>query len=111
MDYEFRIKQAELELAHFREMQALRGDRLDSHDRSIDAMKQILDGILVTVNRTAANLDVLTVQVGRLETRVDQLAVRVDMLAVQTGKLELKMDQLIDALMHGRLNGGASGKA
>ena len=89
MDYEFRIRQAELQLSHLQAMQQFQRDRGDAHEKSIDSLHTL-------AQRTTENLDVLTVQVGKLETQV--------------GKLEVKIDQLVDALLHGR-NGGASGKA
>lgn len=88
MDYEFRIKHAELELAHLREMQALHSTRLDAHDRSIEATRIWFDRVMETIDRTAANLDLLTIR---------QMT------------LEEKIDRLVDALSHGRLNGGTSG--
>jgi len=81
MDYEFRIKQAELELAHLRELQQLHRERQDAHESSLNSLQAI-------VERTAENLDILT---------------------VQTGKLEAKIDQLVDALLHGRARNGDHG--
>lgn len=84
MDYEFRIKQAEADLAHLQTLQALSRGRLDAHDSSLESLTTI-------TRQTAVNLDVLTVQVGRLE---------------------VKIDKLVDALLHNQTrNGGASGKA
>lgn len=91
MDYEFRIKQAELELQHLRDLKALHGARLDAHDSSIESLETI-------TRRTTENLDVLTVQVGKLETQMNTLGAKIDLL--------------VDALLHGRAqNGGPSGKA
>jgi hypothetical protein len=85
MDYEFRIKQAELELSHLQALQALNRDRLDVNDSRLESLDTI-------TRRTTENLDILTVQVG---------------------KLEAKIDQLVDALLHGkaRNGGGTGGKA
>ena len=89
MDYEFRIKQAELELAHLREMQQIGRERMDSQDRWLEAMQTVIE-------RTAANLDLLTVQTGKLAEKLDNL--------------EGKVDQLVKALLGSR-NGGRSGEA
>jgi hypothetical protein len=84
MDYEFRIKQAELELSHLQALQALNRDRLDVNDSRLESLDTI-------TRRTTENLDILTVQLG---------------------KLEAKIDQLVDALLRGQArNGGAGGKA
>jgi hypothetical protein len=82
MDYEFRIKQAEIELAHLRELQQLHRGRMDAQEGHLDALQNI-------VQQTAANLDVLT---------------------IQTGKLEIKIDQLVDALLRGQARNGGHGK-
>ncbi len=91
MDYEFRIKQAEIELGHLRELQQLHRGRMDAHESRMDEIQAI-------VQRTTENLDVLTIQTGKLETKIDQFTA--------------KVDQLVDALLHGQVrNGGQSGKA
>jgi hypothetical protein len=66
MDYEFRIKLAEKELAHLREMHDLHRNRMDANEQGFESLRAI-------VERTAANLDVLTVQVSRLEAKIDTL--------------------------------------
>ena len=73
MDYEFRIKHAELELAHLREMQALHGSRLDAHDQWIEAARAWFDRVMETINRTSANLDLLTIRQMTLEEKIDRL--------------------------------------
>jgi len=84
MDYEFRIRQAEIDLDHLKNLQQLHRGRMDAHESRMDEIQAI-------VQRTTENLDLLT---------------------IQTGKLETKIDQLIDTLLHGQArNGGQSGKA
>jgi hypothetical protein len=41
MDYEWKIKQLEEELRHEHAMRELQGSRLDAHDRSFDAIREI----------------------------------------------------------------------
>jgi chromosome segregation ATPase len=67
VDYEFRIKVAERELAHLREMQALTQAHLDAHDKSFNAVEArferidaYLEKIAQAQVRTEANLVVLT---------------------------------------------------
>jgi hypothetical protein len=50
MDYEYRIRLAEKELAHYREMQTILRSHQDAHDRSIEGLKTIQQ-------RTEANLE------------------------------------------------------
>jgi hypothetical protein len=91
MDYEFRIKQAELDLAHLKDLQQLQRLHLDTNDSRLEALETIIERTTANVERTSANLDILT---------------------VQQGKLEAKIDQLVDALLRGQArNGGAGGKA
>jgi len=90
MDYEFRIKQAELELDHLRRLQQIYRERHDAHESNLTALQTI-------VQRTAENLDILTVQTGKLEAKMEQL--------------EAKMEQLIDALLRGQARNGDQGKA
>jgi len=88
MDYEFRIKQAELELAHLRQLQQLHRGRMDAQESSLTSLHTI-------VERTAVNLDALTIQVGKLTE--------------QHAKLESRIDQLVDALLHGKGRNGDHG--
>ena len=77
MDYEFRIKIAEKELAHLREMQTLYRARADAHDASLAA------------------LDTLT---GRIEANLEQIT------AAQL-VTERKLQNLIDILVREHGNG------
>ncbi len=84
MDYEFRIKLAETELAHLREMHALTRLHLDGHDRSIEE-------IASRTGRIEANLEKLTEA---------QLVTEVQMQALQIG-----LKSLIDAIAREHRNG------
>ncbi|MBV9269171.1 MAG: hypothetical protein JO061_23580 [Acidobacteriaceae bacterium] len=57
IDYQFRIKVAERELAHLREMQAIQQAHLDAHDCSFEAVGGRLDRIEADLAAAAANLN------------------------------------------------------
>jgi len=65
MDYEHRIKLLEEEMRLMRFLSDLRNDRLDAHDRSFGAIREIL-------RSTAENLDRLEVNLARLEADLAQ---------------------------------------
>ena len=56
MDYEFRIKVAEEELAHLRKMQLLMQAHQDSHDKSIMALGSRMDRAEADLAEAAATL-------------------------------------------------------
>ena len=49
MDYDFRIKLAERELEHLKEMQELQRLRQDAADNRLDKMQDVVDGILRSI--------------------------------------------------------------
>jgi hypothetical protein len=53
MDYEFRIKVAERELAHLREMQKLTEAHQDTHDMSIAALGGRMDRVEANLETTS----------------------------------------------------------
>jgi hypothetical protein len=80
MDYEFRIKLAEKELAHLKEMQDIMRTHQDVHDASFAAVNTTLD---------------------RIEGILEKLSVA--QLAT-----EQKLQSLIDVLLRDHSNGGRS---
>lgn len=60
MDYEQRINQLEEDLRHTRSMQKIMSERLDAHDTSFGAIKQILVETERIVQQTAQQLQQLT---------------------------------------------------
>ncbi|MDQ2775052.1 MAG: hypothetical protein M3Y57_09065 [Acidobacteriota bacterium] len=79
MDYEFRIKVAERELAHLIEMKTLQDGRPDANDKRLDAIQHLAE--------TTANT-------------VDNLAVKVDILASKADLLVTKLDSVVEAMLH-----------
>ena len=60
MDYEQRIKQLEQDVRHEQVMRRIMGDRLDAHDLSLGAVRQILTEIAHSQQRTQEQLEQLT---------------------------------------------------
>jgi hypothetical protein len=87
MDFEFKIRMLDKELAHYREMQELMRSRLDTHDSGIDA-------IVETFARAAS------IQEQTNET-VKTLAGDLKILADTVGVLAQKVTGLIDAMRAG----------
>lgn len=72
MDYEFRIM-LEKELAHAREIQALLGGRLDTHDTSFEHVKDALVAPSERFDRIESILERLAGKVDSLTGKVDAL--------------------------------------
>jgi hypothetical protein len=84
MDYEWRIKLLEEEARHEKAMRELQGTRLNSHDRSIEAIHAILD-------RTEQNIEQLSVGLKELTAAQAELTAA----QVETQKmLQLFIDSL-----------------
>lgn len=87
--YEFRIKVAERELAHLREMQALTDLHLDAHDRSLKAVEERFERIEAYLDRTEANLVIITGNLTALTERLTDLSPKfsglIDALAREHG--------------------------
>lgn len=66
MDYEFRITLAEKELAHLREMQDLMRGRMNAHDTSIEALRDLQA-------HTEANIQANQAAIAELTRNVNQL--------------------------------------
>lgn len=60
VDYEQRIKQLEDDMRHEQSMRKIMGERLDAHDISFGAVKQIIVETERIVQKTAENLEKLT---------------------------------------------------
>ena len=60
MDYEWKIKQLEEEVRHEKAMRELQGTRLDTHDRSIAAIREILERTVQNIEAMSAGLKDLT---------------------------------------------------
>lgn len=86
MDYEFRIKLAEKELAHLREMQVLMQEHQGAHDASFTVVSSRMD-------RTEANLEKLAALQVVTEQKLQNVAD--------------KLENLIDVLVRGQRNGHA----
>jgi len=59
MDAEYRLKVLEEEMRHEQAMAQLRGERLDAHDRSIEALREMLGHLIAQVDKTQAMLQSL----------------------------------------------------
>jgi hypothetical protein len=67
MDAEWKIKQLEEEARHEKAMRELQGTRLDAHDRSIAAIREILE-------RTEKNIEALSVAQSSSDGMLKELA-------------------------------------
>ena len=79
MTFEQRLEKVEEAVRHEREMRRLNDARLDAHDTSFDAIRQILDEAARIVKDTAA----------------------------QQQRTDAMVNELVQALLRGRQNGGA----
>ena len=70
MDYEFRIKLAEKELAHLRDMQEIQRQRQDTTDARFEAIERLLFESVQLNKQTAENLAVLT---AKFDTLIEAL--------------------------------------
>jgi archaellum component FlaC len=91
MDFDFRIRLLEKELAHYREMQDLVRARLDTHDNSIEAIADAL--VRLTKSQEQTNESVKTVA-----ESIKTLAGDLKILADTVGVLAQKVTGFIDAL-------------
>jgi hypothetical protein len=87
MDYEYRIKIAERELAHLREMQALHTAHMDVTDKAIEACGTIME-------RVESNLEKLTLAQLVTEQKLAALA------EIRT-RTEERLQSLIEVLLRG----------
>ena len=70
---EWKLKQMEEELRHEQAMRALARERLDAHDRSLDAVQAILDGVARHLEETGRRLDQVAVQQAKTESMLQDL--------------------------------------
>jgi septal ring factor EnvC (AmiA/AmiB activator) len=84
MDYDFRIKLAEKELAHLQEMQQIARERQDTTDSAIVSIKTILE---------------------RTEKNIEALSEGLVQLQVSQAKTEKMLQDLIAALLREHPNG------
>jgi len=94
MDFDWRIRMLDKELAHYREMQELMRSRLDTHDNSIEA---IVDALV----RAATSQEQTNETVKTLAETVKTLAGDLKILADTVGVLAQKVSGLIDAMRAG----------
>lgn len=66
MDYDSRITELELELAHARAMQAFTRGRVDAHDLSFKHLKTLMDELTANVNTLTGAVQLLAGNVNAL---------------------------------------------
>jgi hypothetical protein len=84
VDYEFKIRMLEREIAHLKEMQQLQSGRLDIHDRGFDAVHETL------------------AETGRM---LRQSALELEEMRGIVRESQVMLKQLLDAMLTGRRNG------
>jgi hypothetical protein len=82
MDWEHRIRELESDVKHLREMHDLRGERMDAHDRFIEAMRESAAhhaAEVAEIRGLLKDLSNLTVVIGqKLDTLMENIIRRED---------------------------------
>lgn len=73
IDYEFKIRQLEADIEHYRTLQQLHRQRMDAFEGSIDIVKTAMDTAASNIQATSAQLLELAVTVHQLSQNVDKL--------------------------------------
>jgi alanine dehydrogenase len=73
MDYEAKIKQLEIELRRERELGDLYSQRLTTHDKTFDSLRETLDATIKVQQTIVVDLAKLTLNVHQLTLNVDKL--------------------------------------
>jgi len=80
VDYEFRIKLLETELAHMREMQQLGRERQDTADGRLDLTKVLIDNLVIIATRNNESIGRNTESIAMLTEKIDKLTTNVNNL-------------------------------
>jgi prefoldin subunit 5 len=91
MDFEWKIRMLEKELAHYREMQELMRSRLDTHDNGIQVIVDTLASVAKSQDRAAKTQE-------QTNETMNTLAGDLKILSETVSVLAQKVSGLIDAL-------------
>jgi hypothetical protein len=73
IDYEFKIRLLEKDLQHYREMQALMRERMDTHQLNFDHIAAGLIGAGERLARIEAIVEATTANINTLSAKIDKL--------------------------------------